>query len=384
MLSQLRNTIRYIVALVLLLLFSFQPTWAQGPAAPSIFGNTLAIMLIILMIVLLIIIGILSHVLIGAADVKLKRTKASNAAIKAILLLIAIGPAGGAFAQGPAPLTTEPVTVAISGLSPTAFYVMASAIFVELLLIFLLLINIKFLLKKTEAQLADPVAGVVKVKRISWWDRINKFRPVSQDAELDLGHEYDGIRELNNKLPPWWLYGFYVTIIVAGIYLWRFHVSHTGPSSEDEYNTAVAKAEERIKEYLKAKGEAVDENSVTLLTAKADLEEGKIIFQKSCAACHLENGAGNVGPNLTDDFWMHGNDIKSVFKTIRYGINAMPPWQNAYSNSQLAKVASYVKSLRGTNPPGAKAPQGTEMKEEAPAKSIVDSLNSKADNLGQQ
>ena len=126
---------------------------------------------------------------------------------------------------------------------------------------------------------------------------------------------------------------------------------------------SVVRADRRIKEYLKAKGDAVDENTVTMLVAADDLEEGKAIYMKSCASCHTESGAGNVGPNLTDDFWLHGNDIKNVFKTIRYGINAMPQWQNSYSNKQMAQVSSYVKSLHGTNPANAKAPQGIEMKE---------------------
>jgi cytochrome c oxidase cbb3-type subunit 3 len=245
---------------------------------------------------------------------------------------------------------------------------MVGIIFMELLVIVVLLLNIRALLqvekvKLTVEHLTEEERIAVKKNTLSWWDRFNKLRPVSQESELDLGHEYDGIRELNNRLPPWWLYGFYLTIIFAFVYIWRFHVSHTGPSSAQEYEASVAKAELRIADYLKSKGEAVDENSVTLLTGKEDLQEGKIIFEKSCATCHKITGAGDVGPNLTDDFWIHGNDIKNVFKTIRYGFNAMPQWQMAYSNKQIAQVASYVKSLHGTNPPNPKAPQGTEMKE---------------------
>lgn len=207
---------------------------------------------------------------------------------------------------------------------------------------------------------------------------MNKLRPVSQEAELDLGHEYDGIRELNNKLPPWWIYGFYLTILFAAVYLWRFHVSHNGPSSKQEYETSVTKAALKTEAYLKAKGDLVDENTVTLLTGANDLAEGKAIYMKSCVACHTETGAGNIGPNLTDDFWIHGNDIKSIFKTIRYGINAMPQWQNAYSNKEMAQVASYIKTLRGTNPPNPKAPQGIEMKEDsAPASPATDSTKTK-------
>jgi cytochrome c oxidase cbb3-type subunit 3 len=205
---------------------------------------------------------------------------------------------------------------------------------------------------------------------------------MEQEADLDLGHDYDGIRELNNRLPPWWLYGFYITIVIAGIYLWRFHVSHTGMSSKEEYEASVLTADHDIKEYLAKKGESVDENTVTILSASEDIAAGKSIFIKSCVACHKESGAGDVGPNLTDDYWLHGGDIKSVFKTIRYGINAMPQWQNSYSNKQIAQLASYVKSLKGSNPANPKAPQGELYKEEAtPAKPAADSSVAKESKL---
>ena len=150
--------------------------------------------------------------------------------------------------------------------------------------------------------------------------------------------------------------------------------------SKQEYEIAVQKADERIKDYLKEKGESVDETTVTML-ASADVVEGKRIFQLSCISCHSEGGAGNVGPNLTDDYWLHGGDIRSVFKTIKYGINAMPTWQTSYSNKQIAQLASYVKSLHGTNPPNAKAPQGEFYKEESTnAKPKSDSSTVKKEN----
>lgn len=369
----MRKKSKYIAGLVAVLLgMSIQPVWAAGPPAPSLFSNPLAVVLIILMIILLIVIGILAGILVGAADVRLKKKKNEDAGktitSAVILLMLSILPASSILAQDPA--TTEATTTAastIGGMPSSTFYLMATVIFLELGLIIAMLINIRFLLKAEKIKLAvvnETEAVEIKKNQLSWWDRFNKLRPVSQEAELDLGHEYDGIRELNNRLPPWWLYGFYVTIIVAGIYLWRFHVSHTGPSSKEEFETSVANAEIKIQDYLKAKGESVDENTVTLLTDAANLADGKSIFIKSCASCHTESGAGNVGPNLTDNFWIHGNDVKSIFKTIRYGINAMPQWQNAYSNKQIAQLTSYVKSLQGTNPPNPKAPQGVEIKEE--------------------
>ncbi|MBK9569707.1 MAG: c-type cytochrome [Chitinophagaceae bacterium] len=335
------------------------------------------------MILLLIIIAILANILIGAADVKLKKRKQSTSPVLRNSLLLAFLLLSGSslFAQGPVTETSKAVVKSIGGMQASTFYIMAFVIFIELAIIMVLLINIKFLLKTEKEKVslaAAPQAEKLKKEKLSWWDRFNKLKPVSEEAELDLGHEYDGIRELNNRLPPWWLYGFYLTIIFAGIYLWRFHISHTAPSSKEEFENSVAKADLKIQKYLLAKGDAVDENTVTLLKSPDDIAAGKLIFSKSCVTCHMETGAGGIGPNLTDNFWIHGNDIKSVFKTIRYGINAMPQWQNTYSNKQIAQVASYVKSLLGTNPPNPKAPQGVEMKEAAvPAKEAVDSLNAK-------
>src|SRR5204863_3822262 len=134
-----------------------------------------------------------------------------------------------------------------------------------LLIILALLINIKFLLKVEKEKVTKTVVLTEEVKRtrLSWWENINKLRPVSQEAELDLGHEYDGIRELNNRLPPWWLYGFYLTIIIACVYMWRYHVSHTAPLSAQEYERSVQIADMHIKEYLKQKGENINETSVS-------------------------------------------------------------------------------------------------------------------------
>ena len=368
----------------LLIIFSLLlgnlPAHAGGPPAPSLFSNPLAIALLLVMGLLLIVIAVLAVVLLGAADIKReqrkKQTQPATVLIPAVLLCIGLLCSGVAGAQeGPA--APAMAAAEIGGMDPLAFYTMNAVIFLEFLIIMGLLYNIRVLIRKEKQQLKEAGLSEEAIKelrrsKLTWWDKVNKLKPVSQEAELDLGHEYDGIRELDNRLPPWWLYGFYVTIIVAIVYMWRFHISHTGPSSEEEYIASVEKAQLQIQEYLKKKGDAVDENTVVFLASPDDLAEGKSIFQKSCASCHKESGGGDVGPNLTDNFWLHGNDMKSVFKTIRYGINAMPQWQNSYSNKQIAQVASYVKSLHGSNPAGAKTPQGIEMKEE-PAKPAADS-----------
>ena len=365
----MRIKIRTLSALLIAMLFITQPAWAAGPPAPSIFGSALALSLLLLQAVLLLVIAILGNMLIGAADIKLKKRKEEKnaAGIATVLIPLFLLLSSSVFAQGTGAAETT-AAATIGDMTKDTFYIMIAIIFVELLVILALLMNIRSLLRTEKENLVDASITeeekiAIKKNQLSWWDRFNKLKPVSEEADLDLGHEYDGIRELNNRLPPWWLYGFYLCIIFAGVYLWRFHVTHNGPSSAQEYETSVADAKARIDAYLKEKGDAVDENTVVLLTDKASLDEGKIIFEKSCVTCHKATGGGDVGPNLTDDYWLHGNDIKSVFKTIRYGFNAMPQWQMAYSNKQIQLVASYVKSLHGSNPPNPKAPQGVEMKE---------------------
>lgn len=395
-LTRSKNILR-LLSVFLLLGFS-SPVWAAGPPEPSIFNNPLAVTFIVLMVLLLIVIGILAQLLIGTADLKLKKKKKSSgspAVTAAAMLFLLLGVSSSLFAQGGTTAeATTTATTAIGGMAASTFYVMVAIIFLELLIIMVLLINIRMLLKTEKQKIAEPLpqtAEAIEAKKnqLSWWDRFNLLRPVSQEADLDLGHDYDGIRELDNRLPPWWLYGFYITIIFAGIYLWRFHVSHTGPSSKEEYETSVAKAELKVQQYLKAKGDNVDENTVTLLTEAADIEAGKAIFTNpmNCGPCHGTDGSGivagnpGVGPNLTDDYWLYGGGIKDVFKTIKYGTNkGMRSWQSDLSAKQMAQVASYVKSLRGTKPPKSKEPQGDLYKEEG-TKTTTDSLKVLQDSI---
>lgn len=369
--------IKIISAILVIVIASPASAWAAGPPAPSLFSNPLAITFIVLMMLLLIIIAVLANILVGAADIKTKKTKKNKTAATTTLSLLFLLITSAATAQGETEVAKTAGT--IGGMSSSSFYIMAAVIFLELFIILVLLINIKLLLKNE----SDKVSAELETEKVkkpvsNWWTKINSFKPVEQEADIDLGHDYDGIRELDNRLPPWWLYGFYITIIVSVVYLWRYHVSHTAPSSIQEYETEIAQADIQVKEYLKQKGESVDENTVTLLTSPDDIAAGKKIFSVSCISCHKETGAGDVGPNLTDDYWLHGGDVKSVFKTIKYGINAMPQWQNAYSNKQIAQLVSYLHTLHGTNPPNAKAPQGELYKEDSnTAKPAADSAAQK-------
>ena len=379
-----RNQSKLLVLAILVMLGGIQPVFAAGPPAESPFSNPFAILMIVIMIILLIVIGVMANILIGTADVSLLKWKKEQAekkkaaGIKTASIVTAFLLLGTqVWSQDNAAAPQGPSQI-INGLSNGAFYIMVSVIFLELVIILGFLFNIRGLLKAQQERETQPEGEAIEYKPVqkeaAWWRKLNRFKPIEQEADIDLGHDYDGIRELDNRLPPWWLWGFYLTILFAVVYLWRFHVSHSAPSSREEYENAVAKADIEIKEYLKQKGESVDENTVTLLTDPTDLAEGKKNFTISCVSCHKDDGGGLVGPNLTDDYWIHGGDIKSIFKTIKYGINAMPQWQSAYSNKQIAQLASYVRSLHGTNPKDGREPQGERYVEEAaPAAPATDS-----------
>jgi cytochrome c oxidase cbb3-type subunit 3 len=195
----------------------------------------------------------------------------------------------------------------------------------------------------------------------SWfWDNFNKAASLDKEQEVLLDHNYDGIQELDNSLPPWWKYGFYLTIVVGVIYIYRFHFSHDGMSQQEEYLAEMQQGEEDKAAYLAKSANNVDENTVVYLTDAASIAAGREMYGKSCVACHLADGGGSVGPNLTDEYWIHGGGIKDIFKTLKYGWQekGMKSWKDDYSPKQLQEIASFVKSLKGTKSATPKEAQG--------------------------
>jgi cytochrome c oxidase cbb3-type subunit 3 len=193
---------------------------------------------------------------------------------------------------------------------------------------------------------------------------ITKTTPVEKENELLLDHNYDGIRELDSKIPPWFLWLFYLTIAFAVFYMLDYHVFNSSPLQEEEYAIQVQQAEFERAALMKS-GAFLNEESVTLLTDPAAIDAGKQIYAANCVACHAADGGGLVGPNLTDDNWIHGGGIKNVFKTIKYGVTAkgMIAWQSQLNPKQMQDVASYVISLHGTKPANPKQPEGPIWKE---------------------
>ncbi|CCH53804.1 cb-type cytochrome c oxidase subunit III [Fibrisoma limi BUZ 3] len=202
-------------------------------------------------------------------------------------------------------------------------------------------------------------ADAAKEKR-TFWQSLTGLKPLSQERELMMEHAYDGISELDNPTPPWFMYLFYSTIGFAAIYLLVFHVIGTGNIMEQEYTQEVAIAEKQREEYIKKVAGSINENTVTLLKDTKSVESGKVLYDQYCTACHGANAEGKVGPNLTDEYWLHGGDVKAVFHTVTEGVpeKGMISWKKQLNPLQIQQVTSYVLSLQGTNPLGAKEPQG--------------------------
>lgn len=206
--------------------------------------------------------------------------------------------------------------------------------------------------------------NVKKDNQFAWVYKIYKLfigkKKARTEAEIVLDHNYDGIRELDNNLPPWWVYSFYLTIIFAVVYMLRYHV-FDGPTQEEEYQREVAAAVIAIEEYKKTAKNLVDASTVEVLTDAADLQVGKSIFNDKCMVCHRADGGGGIGPNLTDPYWILGGSISDVFQVIAEGGRpgkGMVAWKNDLKPLEIAQVASYILSLQGTNPPDPKAPEG--------------------------
>lgn len=254
-------------------------------------------------------------------------------------------------------------------------------IFIAVLRMFSYLNQLQNLVLEQQAEEAGVAPESVQ-KRPSWWSgfyaRMTDAVPVENEETIMTDHEYDGIVELDNNLPPWWKAGFYLGIVFAIVYLARWHVFKTEPLSQQEYALEMETAQEEVQAYLATAKDLVDENNVVALEDAAALSAGAKIFATNCAVCHAADGGGGVGPNLTDPYWKHGGGIADVFKTIKYGVPTMGmiAWKDNLRPGEMQEVSSYVLSLGGSTPANPKDPEGdlyeaTEASEEATSEAAL-------------
>lgn len=185
---------------------------------------------------------------------------------------------------------------------------------------------------------------------------------LKDEEALLLDHNYDGIQELDHPLPQWWLWLFYLTIAFSVFYS-IYYMTGIGPTLREELEVSMKEIEARKPKVAEGEGAPTDETFMALLSQADRIKNGQEVFAGKCAACHGDQGQGLIGPNLTDNHWLHGTGKPTeIASTIRLGVPAkgMPPWGDLLTQDELMNVTAYIMSIRGTNPPGAKAPEGTE------------------------
>jgi cytochrome c oxidase cbb3-type subunit 3 len=235
--------------------------------------------------------------------------------------------------------------------------VILGIIILLLILIIYLMSFITAVFKKEDPAMAEEP---------SWWESFKEKFITGDVAEEAVektqmtDHSYDGITELDNFMPPWLQYVFLITAVFGIGYFINYSVLGYGKTGVEEYEEEL-RIEAIAADVRKANAVAgIDETTVVFDESAGALSSGKTIFEGNCAACHATDGGGGVGPNLTDDYWIHGNTVNDIFSIIKYGVvsKGMIPWQDQLSPEEIQNVSSYIITLNGTNPANPKAPQG--------------------------
>lgn len=303
--------------------------------------------------------------------------------IKSVILLLFLSVTSFAQTQEAAQIVIPEPSL---GLSTSEILIVALLLFaVVLLVVSIILFNaFKVMLKeqsnptpykKYEAgELLDYDEWVKQNKsKPNIWTKLLSLKPLEEEKNLEIPHSYDGIKELNNPVPHWFNFLFYGTMIFAVGYIYYYHFGG-GARQDDEYKTELVNAELAKKKFLAKSGTAIDENTVKI--DSTEILSGKGVYNANCIACHGENGEGLVGPNLTDEFWLHGGSPSDIFKVVKYGVpeKGMVSWEKNLSAKNISEVTNYIISLKGTKPANAKAPQGPKFEET----SVKDSVNNES------
>ncbi len=273
-----------------------------------------------------------------------------------VLILVVIFLPGQVMAQGEGESNAEWLLFAIAGFLVFTIIVLGAIIF-----------SLSSLQNAiNQDRVADLRKSGVEVPETESWlstmyQKLWAVKPMEEESDILMDHDYDGIRELDNHLPPWWKYLFYFTIVFAVVYMVSYHLLGTSPLQIEEYNMEMAAAEQAAA-VRKANmvEEGFDEADIAFTDDPEVLARGKKTFDMQCAACHRVDGGGSIGPNLTDEYWIHGGSVSAIYNTIKVGVpnKGMISWEASLSPAQMLEVSSYILTMAGSNPENPKAPQG--------------------------
>ncbi|MBP7273930.1 MAG: c-type cytochrome [Saprospiraceae bacterium] len=340
-------------------------TVAQAVATSDIATTTklgldnIDILLLVIALFLLIPIYFASNAFVWSAKYFIEKSK--NSSLVLLLITLSLSVISPIFAEGNTNSTTAAVSITngVDWLKIAISFV----ILLELIVLGIITFQTKRFLNPTASATSLEAGATVKQNWFArTWNKMNNFVPISEEANLDTGHNYDGIRELNNVTPTWFTAAFVSSILFAFVYMYRYHVVKSAPLSIEEYEIEMEEASLKQAALMAKLANAVNEDNVKMLSGK-DIKDGEAIFIQKCAVCHGAKGGsqpGGVGPNLTDEFWLHGGSLKDIFRTIKNGVpeKGMISWKDQVSPNQIAQISSFIKSLKGSNPPNAKEPQG--------------------------
>ncbi len=366
-----------LAVIIVFLLFGFTML-AQDPAAPKAVpsgNNLLATLLIITTILLSFVIWGMGQVLIALSRQLLEKNKAASKAAGITLVVFLLLCSQNLLAQVAEAPAAVKVIPNYGGLSATTFYALVTVVVTEVAAILFLFLSIRRIY--TELLPEKAAAAVKSSKMTALWSGLDKrfltkAIPVEHEADALLDHDYDGIQELDNSLPPWWKYGFIITIGFAFVYLLNFHVWGNGKNPTEEYAAEMNQAKIEKEAYEANNKDKIDESNVPMAN-EAGIKRGKEFYTANCVACHGTLGEGGAGPNLTDDYWLHKGSLTDVYHTLKVGYadKGMQSWAIKFSPKEMSEIASFVKTLKGTNPPNARAKQG-DLYVEAPAGPVAE------------
>lgn len=387
----LQNCMYKKIAGTAIFLFTSLTMLAQTTSAPAVTpeapgSNMLAILLIVTAIVLVFVVWGMGQILVALSSQLMNKRKDDRklAMLSVVVILSLLSNNVLAQTAAVADVATK-VVPNYGGVSPNTFYLLLAVIVTEIFAVLFLFFSIRRLL--TELLPEKVAAAAKKSSMAALWSKLDskfftKAVPVEHEADALLDHNYDGIQELDNSLPPWWKYGFIITIGFACVYLLNFHVFGNGKNPTQEYAAEMASAQVAKEAFEANNKDKIDEANVPMADATG-INKGKENYMANCVACHGTMGEGGAGPNLADDYWLHKGSLSAIFNTLKVGYaeKGMQSWAVKFNPKEMSEIASFVKTLKGTNPPNGKAAQGDMYVDETPGAVAAPADSLKANRL---